>query len=605
MPTKANKSPADRNTQFIKDASKGKIKAVRSWILEGMPVIWRGNGNTTALISASENGHGEVVNELIRAGAELNETKTGRWSALACAAARGHLEVVKLLLGAGADPNVETKLGDTGLSLARKNGHSNVAAFLQDRGARLTTSKPLEDAASAYLQQFALSQQTKSLFGKPPSRSTRAAAAEQATVLFKNVQRLVRSGAQGGDYSLWLSAQHGHELMLDLLLKAKANPNAAPHISSALANACEGGYLNIVRRLLDVGACINYGGRGRAPILVAAEHGRVEIVSELVRRGANVNARARLGPTPLTLAVTHGNLELIQVLIDGNADVNLTGTVEVGPRPKATIEVERLEGSKFHVRTTHFPSAPEALDVPPLVVAVRRGLSQVVKLLLDAGADTERTDKEGITALAWAKRLNNKRIQRLLENAGANRAADIDGSAENALVIAAESGDLGRVRALLSAGAEANAHVDSVEKRRTPLAEAAKAGHAAIIRMLIKAGAEVDKVVGERFGTLDQTPLMLAAERGHAAAVKVLLEAKAAVAVKDACVFGGGGESPLHYAVRGGSREVTKFLLVWGADPRARTKDKKTAAMLAIELGRTDIARLLNKAGIARPTKIS
>ena len=137
MPAEASKSPADRNTQFIKDASKGRLKAGRKWTDEGMPVIRRGNGNTTALIAASEYGHADVVRELIGAGARLNETTTGRWTALTLAATRGHFEVVKVLLEGGADPNMETKLGDTALSLAMKNGHRRVSVFLEERGARL------------------------------------------------------------------------------------------------------------------------------------------------------------------------------------------------------------------------------------------------------------------------------------------------------------------------------------------------------------------------------------------------------------------------------------------------------------------------------------
>ena len=456
MPAEASKSPADRNTQFIKDASKGRLKAVRKWTDEGMPVIWRGNGNTTALIAASEYGHADVVRELIGAGARLNETTTGRWTALTLAATRGHFEVVKVLLEGGADPNMETKLGDTALSLAMKNGHRRVSVFLEERGARL---------------------------------------------------------------------------------------------------------------------------------------------AELIRRGADVNARAGLGPTPLLLATTNGNLQLMRMLLDGKADVNLTGTIEIGPRPTPTVEVESLEDSRIFTRTTHSPRAPEPLDVPPLIVAVRRGWLDAVKLLLDFGAETERTDKEGLTALAWAKKLGDQNIEKLLAQSGANTAADVHGSAENALLIAAASGDLARVRALLSAGANANAHVDSVEGRKTPLSEAAKAGYSEIIRVLIAAGAEADKPVGERLGTMGQTPLMIAAERQHVAAVNALLEAKADVTATDTVVFGGGRETPLHYAARGGSREVTEILIKAGAKISARSKSGNTALKIALGEGHDDIIELLLGAG--------
>lgn len=408
---------------------------------------------------------------------------------------------------------------------------------------------------------------------------------------------MVALGAQGGDYALWCAARSGQCELIKLLLHAKANPNCAPHISSALSMACEHGELEAARLLLEANANINYGGTGAAPILEAAKNGYAKIAAELCQRGANINVRQRLGPTPLLLATTAGNLEMMRILLDSNADVNQTGTVKVGPRPKPTVEIDRIEGSKIATRTTHYPDAPEALDVTPLIVATRRNYANAVKLLVERKANLEATDREGLTALAWAQKLGFKEIRDVLTKAGASVSVDVDGSPDNALIIAAADGKLDRVQALLAKGANANAHLDSVKQRKTSLTEAAKAGHAEIVRALIAAEAEVDKPVGERLGTLNQTALMLAAEAGHSDVVEILLQAHADVSAIDALAFGGGGNTPLHYAAMGGNKAVIRLLLDAGAKRSAQNANRQTPLQLAASNGHRDAIDVFLGAG--------
>jgi uncharacterized protein len=83
------------------------------------------------------------------------------------------------------------------------------------------------------------------------------------------------------------------------------------------------------------------------------------------------------------------------------------------------------------------------------------------------------------------------------------------------LLAAAEANDAERVRALLAAGASAQAR-DAA--RDTALHRAAAAGHDALARLLLESGARP-----EAKNRASRTPLMLAARRGHLAAVRVLL----------------------------------------------------------------------------------
>src|SRR5579862_1142480 len=89
------------------------------------------------LITAAGRGDLPAVNALLKAGADVNDTKgtvSGSATALMEASSKGHLEVVQALLAAKADVNAtrghNSTDGDTALALATRNGHLNVVQAL-------------------------------------------------------------------------------------------------------------------------------------------------------------------------------------------------------------------------------------------------------------------------------------------------------------------------------------------------------------------------------------------------------------------------------------------------------------------------------------------
>ena len=62
---------------------------------------------------------------------------------------------------------------------------------------------------------------------------------------------------------------------------------------------------------------------------------------------------------------------------------------------------------------------PTAADATPLIIAARHGDSPLVKALLRANADVTRRDRNGKTALAYARQWGNPEIVALLTEAGA------------------------------------------------------------------------------------------------------------------------------------------------------------------------------------------
>ena len=91
----------------------------------------------TALHYACRDGHLDVVEHLVEAGANVNVGEAYGFAPLHEAAENGHLDVVKLLVERGADPRLGLKrryqsyaAGSTALDLARKARRDEVAAYL-------------------------------------------------------------------------------------------------------------------------------------------------------------------------------------------------------------------------------------------------------------------------------------------------------------------------------------------------------------------------------------------------------------------------------------------------------------------------------------------
>ena len=185
-----------------------------------------------------------------------------------------------------------------------------------------------------------------------------------------------------------------------------------------------------------------------------------------------------------------------------------------------------------------------------LVSAAAWGYLTIVKGLLDAGADMDKTDDGGGTPLSGAARLGHTEV----------------------------------VQALLDAGADMDKANDEGE---TPLYGAAWGGHIKVVQALVDAGADKDKADDGGW-----TPLYRAAWRGYIEVVQALLDAGADMDKAD-----DEGETPLYGAAWEGHTKVVQALLDAGADWTKKTHEGGTALDIAKEKGRQEIALLLEQAG--------
>lgn len=122
-----------------------------------------------------------------------------------------------------------------------------------------------------------------------------------------------------------------------------------------------------------------------------------------------------------------------------------------------------------------------------LLAGIREGDTRAVESLLRSGADPNRRDEFGATALMHAAVFASVETMRVLLDAGADVSA-VDRSGATALMWATH--DAEKVRLLLARGADVNA---ARSDGMTALLSAALRGNASVMRMLLSAGADVHK----------------------------------------------------------------------------------------------------------------
>jgi ankyrin repeat protein len=228
------------------------------------------------------------------------------------------------------------------------------------------------------------------------------------------------------------------------------------------------------------------------------------------------------------------------------------------------------------------PASRDLAGIVPLMRAIREGRIDVVKAMLNDGANPSATAANHMTPLLTAAAKGNADMVRLLLKAGARDIEDNTGS--ELLSLAVQSGDLPTVQALIDGNARVNA---SDVFFNTPLMLAAEEDDASMVGALVKAGALVGTVNDRK-----QTALMLGAFYGGPHSVAALVKSGADVHARDAQ-----GTTPLMWAALSENPESVQVLLEDGSDINAESPTGRTALMFAAQRLNPTALKLLLRHG--------
>ncbi len=375
---------------------------------------------------------------------------------------------------------------------------------------------------------------------------------------------------------------------------------------TALSLAAINGNAAMIQTLLAAGADSNTAlPEGETVLMTAARTGRVEALKVLAAGGADVNAKERwLGETALMWAAAENHPGAVQALIALGADLNARSEPSAFPRASPAAE---------NLITMTFPQGAWT----PLMYAARQGALAAARVLADAGADLNATNRDGATATTLAIINGHYDLAGLLLDKGADPDTP-DAVGMTALYAAIDMRTLpwmqgrpppkpsGRlepldvIKKLLVGGANPDAPLMKPLLQRqhtvgdpvlnegtTPFIRAARFGDVDVMRLLLEHGADPHLAQKNH-----ATALMVAAGLGSDRATDEFFQDKATEtdaieAIKlcleqglDINAFNDAGDTALH---RASGESIIRFLVTGGADLDVLNKQRKTPLEVALE----------------------
>jgi ankyrin repeat protein len=182
--------------------------------------------------------------------------------------------------------------------------------------------------------------------------------------------------------------------------------------------------LATVRRLVKQGTNINaQDGRGRTALLAAVEANAIKSAKVLIEAGADVNVQDKKLDSPLLLAGAEGTLAILQLILQAKPDFSLYnrfgGTPLIPACERGHVEVVKaLLNTKVDIDHVNHLGWTALLEAIILSDGGPRH-QEIVQLLVDAGADVQIGDTNGVTPLLHARQKGFRKIVKILEAAGA------------------------------------------------------------------------------------------------------------------------------------------------------------------------------------------
>jgi uncharacterized protein len=352
----------------------------------------------------------EAIEQLIAAGADINEAQADGATALHWAVQWDDLTTAELLLAAGAKPDVSNRAGATPLRLAAVNGNAAMLSLLLAAGVEI--SEPVSTTGDTALMMAART-------GKP----------DAVRVLLDAGADVNAKETWGGTTALMWAATEGHAEVARMLLDAGAAIDAASYfLPPDTARGFEGSSPRA--RLPDEAGPVYHASGEMTALMFAAREGHLDTVKVLTAAGANLDAVAGDGKDAQSLAIFNGNYAVASYLIDSGAALNTADArgftplfwavdrrnMETAPNFPWTVTEDPLPlvkklldaGADPNQLINDTPQArmrggsPRIIFATPLMRAAFSADLELVKLLLEYGADPDIKSRDNETTLGAA-----------------------------------------------------------------------------------------------------------------------------------------------------------------------------------------------------------
>lgn len=220
----------------------------------------------------------------------------------------------------------------------------------------------------------------------------------------------------------------------------------------------------------------------------ACDNNQVATARLLLENGIDPDAVSTYSESPLNLAIHEGQ-NFVKLLIDGGANVNLVGPGRFRSPLHHAVEVGEYDVVKFLIERGADVNLAGGQQRPPLHRAIKFDQGDIAELLIEAGADVNLVNHISMPPLHYAIEANHGRMVELLIEGG----ADVNLARRNwkpPLHYAVEVDKANIVELLIERGADVNliSHVQS------PLHYEVQLDRMDIVELLVKGGADINLV---------------------------------------------------------------------------------------------------------------